>query len=553
MKRNNKVKALALTLLVLALFTSCDGTWQLADSSTGTIVNNISVLNNLTYEYTVSTEAEFLSALDSAVPETNTVITIADTIVFTGSGTSVTCSDGSAYDYLIEIPESYNILLNFADDSYYLSLEALADTTSSFKGTDTSDKRTLFYVNGGNLAIDGGIVGGTLSENPLPGAVLVDSGGVFASNAVTFRTYSNSFGSTICVLDGTGYIYATKIYSTNRCLNVNGENASVTLDGGSILSSVATNKTTSASYLGKYGSYCVITTEGQLYSYDAKILGTRGAFSTNGGQTYLYDGTEVYVGTKYVTASENDENMLADQKTWYNQWENGTNSVYYAIYCAGEVNEGACFYIYGGTYESESTYATVYIGNRNLPDDGGAGFSAYTVISGGEFINSSSKTSNGVLYVSAAAVDGDVQYGAGSVSISGGTFSITNSSNGDPVLKIGGNSVITDGTFKTSGTGTVVTVNASSTSGNYTIPAGNLTVSGGVYSANDACCVSSAGITAISGGTFTNNSDSKATIAVTKGTTTITGGTFINSGNGGLSSVSSGTLDDSSNLVTSST
>lgn len=51
MKRNNILKTAALALLVLALFASCDGSWQVANSSTGSIMESASVTANY---YTVT-------------------------------------------------------------------------------------------------------------------------------------------------------------------------------------------------------------------------------------------------------------------------------------------------------------------------------------------------------------------------------------------------------------------------------------------------------------------------------------------------------------------
>ena len=326
-----------------------------------------------------------------------------ETIYFElGDDIELPIPEDSASSSLLEIPEHSSAVLNLNNHSIMPS-------------GDLMNTRYYLIDVRGDLVVNGtGTIGGDYKSNgisrafhALPGAYLELNSGV------SVKTFSETYGSSVYV-EGEAFINGAVINGTYYALGI-ASTGSVVIDGGSILTSMASNALT-YDQLNKDGYAYTISSSGHIEINDAEIYGIQGGISIIGGSGILNDG--VYSETTIDVFNK----LPKEFRTFYDDHhrtditnkEPQQGECHYGLYVAGEASrddEPSCA-INGGTYISQDK-AAVYVGNSN---DGGEGATAFAVIYDGYFICPDKASS--CVYMDIL----NPEYGLGDLTIRGGYF-----------------------------------------------------------------------------------------------------------------------------------
>lgn len=247
---------------------------------------------------------------------------------------------GMKTEDIVTIPEDLEIVLDMAGHSITVD--------ENFEGRP--------IVNNGTLTVTGeGVIDSSASENDGYGAI--NNKGTLTIENGTYRGATYAGGASIRNTGENAELFIEDgTFEKATCAIFN--EGTVTIDDGLFIG------TTCVGCDGSMWSYTIrnYTTESNMVINGGTFIGTQGAVSASVGRL------EINGGNFKTVPCEN----------------NHVQSVFYALYAAGEVGEVECV-INGGTFETEGKYAAVLVGNDNTGGDGGINAQATAYINGGEF------------------------------------------------------------------------------------------------------------------------------------------------------------------------
>lgn len=282
-----------------------------------------------------------------------------------------------------------------------------------------TDMTLITVEDGAKLTLSGsGRIGGTIKDNPSRNLINVKKGGELTINgditfvAFPYGTDSEIKNSTI-YSDGILTINGGNMFSTYRTI-FSDQNSTLTIKKG-VFASVASNKL-------KTGYAYAVTGSGTSYINGGTYYGLQGALAQTGGNGEIKDATtkvstEIFKDIASVDASVAKELAAfydLNVKTKGHTHETiSEGEAFHGLYIAGEDNTVDKIVVSGGSYYTDGAPGYgIYVGNSK---DGGLGYPATVLITGGVFHSEKNKAAY-------CAVAGEGGYGEGFLQISGGRF-----------------------------------------------------------------------------------------------------------------------------------